>query len=79
MALSFALTDMVLHVGLGFGLNEIYIMSAHWIYVIPLAMAYLFTSLRARSLRLLRTLVVLLTLYLYVYNVWGIVSFLTEI
>jgi len=79
MALSFALTDMVLHVGLGFGLNEIYIMSAHWIYVIPLAMAYLFTSLRARSLRLLRTLVVLLTLYLYIYNVWGIVSFLTEI
>ena len=79
MALSFALTDMVLHVGLGFGLNEIYIMSAHWIYVIPLAMAYLFTSLSTPPLRLLRTLVVLLTLYLYIYNVWGIVSFLTEI
>ena len=79
MALSFALTDMVLHVGLGFGLNEIYIMSAHWIYVIPLAMAYLFASLPTPPLRLLRTLVVLLTLYLYIYNVWGIVSFLTEI
>lgn len=79
MALSFALTDMVLHVGLGFGLNEIYIMSAHWIYVIPLAIAYLFTSLPTPPLRLLRTLVVLLTLYLYIYNVWGIVSFLTEI
>lgn len=40
-ALSFFLMDMVLHMGLGFGINEIYIMSAHYLYIIPIAMAYL--------------------------------------
>lgn len=38
-ALSFMLMDMAVHMGLGFGINEIYIMSAHYLFVIPIAIA----------------------------------------
>ena len=50
IALACAAFDMLLHLGLGFGLNEVYIMSAHWIFVLPLAMTFLFKIL-APSLR----------------------------
>ena len=67
--------DALMHIGLGFAINEIYIMSAHWIYVFPIAIAYL---LKAKSQQLiansLRTLVALLTIYLLIYNVGLIVE-----
>lgn len=39
-AFSFFAMDMFLHVGLGFGINEIYIMSAHYMFAIPIAIAF---------------------------------------
>ena len=41
MALAGMALDFFLHVGLGFGLNEVYIMTAHWAFVIPIATGYL--------------------------------------
>jgi len=70
IALACAAFDMLLHLGLGFGLNEVYIMSAHWIFVLPLAMTFLFKilapSLRGRGG--VGLLLLLLTLYLYIWN-----------
>ena len=40
-AMSFLLMDVTLHMGLGFGINEVQIMSAHYLFVLPIAMAYL--------------------------------------
>ena len=74
VALSWWAMDMALHVGIGFGLNEIYIMTAQWIYVIPLAMAFLFTS--SRWLGLKRGVVAVLTLYLYIYNGYFIIDYM---
>lgn len=72
MALSFLGFDMLIHVVLGFGLNEVYIMSAHWLFVVTIAVAYLLRSAahaakewRRLSLRLL---IGILTLYLLIYN-----------
>lgn len=70
IALTCAAFDMLLHLGLGFGLNEVYIMSAHWIFVLPLAMTFLFKNL-APSLRVrggVGLLLLLLSLYLYIWN-----------
>lgn len=61
--------DLFIHVVLGFGLNEVYIMGAHWLFVIPISMAYMFKSLSGRKLLALRLLTGLLALYLLVYNV----------
>lgn len=68
LALSFMGFDMVIHFILGFGLNEAYIMSAHWLFVIPIAVAYLFRSLHDRSLVTLRVFTLLLAVYLLIYN-----------
>lgn len=68
LTLSFFAIDMALHMGLGFGINEIYIMSPHYLYVMPIAMAYLLRS-KTKILRLAaRGTVLLLALYLWVHN-----------
>ena len=74
VALSWWAMDMALHVGIGFGLNEIYIMTAQWIYVLPLAMAFLFSNNRWMGLK--RGLVAALTLYLYIYNGYFIIDYM---
>jgi hypothetical protein len=69
IALACAAFDMLLHLGLGFGLNEVYIMSAHWIFVLPLAMTYLFKAMEKQGILLPCSLVTLmLCLYLYIWN-----------
>lgn len=68
LTLSFMAVDMALHMGLGFGINEIYIMSPHYLYALPIAMAYLLKA-KTRMLRLaVRTLVLLLAVYLWMHN-----------
>ena len=61
--------DLFIHVILGFGLNEVYIMGAHWLFVIPIAMAYLFKAVDGKRLLALRVFTGALALYLLVYNV----------
>ena len=69
IALACAAFDMLLHLGLGFGLNEVYIMSAHWIFILPLAMTYLFKAMEKQGILLPCSLVtLLLSLYLYIWN-----------
>ena len=68
--------DMFIHEVLGFGLNEVYIMGAHWLFVMPIAMAYLFKGVSGRKLIALRATVGVLALYLLVYNVALIVQYL---
>lgn len=68
LALSWMGFDMLIHVVLGFGLNEVYIMSPHWLFVLPIAMACLQRSLSARCLLASRVLLVALSCYLLVTN-----------
>ena len=78
LVLSFFGMNMALHMGLGFGINEVYIMSAHWIYAVPLGMAYLVRSLyhkRPRIYGLLCAFLIVLTCYLLSYNVTLLISY----
>lgn len=74
LALSFFGFDLVIHFVLGFGLNEVYIMSPHWLFVLTIAMAYL---LLHNPQRWLRGIVAVTTLYLIIYNGWLYISYLT--
>ena len=76
MALVFAAMDWALHAGLGFGLNEVYIMTAHWAYVLPLSLAALFVVATGRKLTLLRIGIGSLTLWLYAWNLFSMVDYL---
>lgn len=79
LAMSFFALDMTLHVVFGFGLNEVFIMSAHWLYVVPIAIAFLVRCLakKERALYALRALLLLLTLWLWGYNTTLLIQFLT--
>ena len=76
MALAFAAMDWGLHVGLGFGLNEVYIMTAHWAYVLPLGLAALLLTATGRKRTLLRIAICSLTLWLYAWNLYSMVDYL---
>ncbi len=69
MALGGFAFDMFLHMGLGFGINEVYIMGAHWLFVMPIAMAFVVKQAENGRFRTwLRVLLVVLTLWLWAYN-----------
>lgn len=60
--------DAFIHLVLGFGLNEVYIMTAHWVFVIPIAVAFLMRRLAGRWLMAVRATTLLLTIVFYVTN-----------
>jgi hypothetical protein len=66
MVFSMFLFDMLLHVGLNFASADVYIMTAHWAYVIPIAIAYLMKKWQGA----LRVLSLLLTLSLTIFLLW---------
>lgn len=69
LALSFFGFDLVIHFVLGFGLNEVYIMSPHWLFIITITIGYLVKRLdMTRYHAPLRILLILLTLYLLAWN-----------
>ena len=66
--------DMLIHLGFGFGLNEVYIMTAHWAFIMPIAAGYL---LRHTSMVLPRFLVAALAVWMWAYNATILVDYLT--
>ena len=76
IALSWMGFDMIIHVALGFGLNEVYIMSPHWLFVLPLAMGYALLRLRGRWLLSARVALLLVSTFLLGYNVSLYVQYL---
>ena len=65
--------DMFIHLVLGFGINEVFIMAPHWLFVLPIATAFLLRSIRTRWLRIP---VLLMTIYLLIYNGYLLTTFL---
>ena len=73
MVLSWFAFDMIMHMGFGFGLNEVYIMTAHWAFIIPIAAGYI---LRRKNSMAARVLVAALTLWLWAYNAMIVIDYL---
>lgn len=65
--------DMLMHMGFGFGLNEVYIMTAHWAFIIPIAAGYI---LRRSNSMAPRLLVAALAVWLWAYNAAIIIGYL---
>lgn len=70
MVMSMFLFDMLLHVGLNFASADVYIMTAHWAFVIPVAVAYLIkqTASVPELNKAIVCSVLFLTLYMWVHN-----------
>lgn len=65
--------DMLMHMGFGFGLNEVYIMTAHWAFIIPIAAGYI---LRRSNSMAPRALVAALAVWLWAYNAAIVIGYL---
>lgn len=65
--------DMLMHMGFGFGLNEVYIMTAHWAFIISIAAGYI---LRRSNSMAPRVLVAALAVWLWAYNAAIVIGYL---
>ena len=69
LVMSYFGLDMLLHIGLGFGLNEVYIMTGHWIYALPITIGFLLKETRHQRYSLcLKSLLLTIGLFLLIYN-----------
>lgn len=81
MCLLGILPDVLMHLVLGFAINEVYIMAAHWVYIFPIAIGYLFKSLHTPHSTLhisKRLIVAALTVYLLIHNVGLMVDWMQQ-
>ena len=60
--------DLFLHLGLGFGINEVYIMGAHWMFVIPFAIGFTLCHAPSRLAKVTRWTTLALSIYFWAYN-----------
>lgn len=68
MLLTWFACDITLHLILGFGITEVYIMASGWAFIIPIAYGYLMKGLSHRHRQILRGLLLVITIFLWVYN-----------
>lgn len=76
MALSWMAFDMIIHLLFGFGINEIYIMTAHWAFVVPLAIAFAIRAAKDRMRLVITGICALTAVYLFLYNGYYLYQFL---
>jgi len=76
MTMTMFLFDMLLHVGLNFASADVYIMTAHWAFVIPIAVGYLIKKASAKPIinTIVLATVLFITLFLIVHNMQIIVK-----
>lgn len=74
LCLSCFAMDMMVHLVLGFGINEVFIMAPHFLFFLPIATSYLLRETRRHPCP--RLAVTALTAYLFTYNGLLLVLFL---
>lgn len=74
MCLSCMAFDAFLHLVLGFGLNEVYIMAAHWMFIIPFTMGYAFRNAKPKLANTMKVLTLFLAIYFWAYNATLIIT-----
>ena len=68
MLLAWFACDLTLHLILGFAVTEVYIMTSGWAFIIPISYGYLLKRLSMKWLKLMRMALIMLTIYLWIYN-----------
>ena len=76
MLLAWFACDLTLHLILGFAVTEVYIMTSGWVFIIPISYGYLLKRLSMKWLKLMRVALIMLTVYLWIYNAGQTVYYL---
>lgn len=75
---SWVACDAFIHLVMGFGLNEVYIMAAHWAFIIPICIGYIIRNCKEKYLPYLRGGLAIITIFLFFYNSTLIFQYLTR-
>lgn len=76
MLLAWFACDLTLHLILGFAVTEVYIMTSGWAFIIPISYGYLLKRLSMKWLKFMRVALIMLTIYLWIYNAGQTVYYL---
>ena len=76
MLLAWFACDLTLHLILGFAVTEVYILTSGWAFIIPISYGYLLKRLSMKWLKLMRVALIMLTIYLWIYNAGQTVYYL---
>ena len=68
MLLAWFACDLTLHLILGFAVTEVNIMTSGWAFIIPISYGYLLRQLSMKWLKVMRVTLIMLTIYLWIYN-----------
>ena len=68
MLLAWFACDLTLHLILGFAVTEVYIMTSGWAFIIPISYGYLLRQLSMKWRKVMRVALIMLTIYLWIYN-----------
>ena len=75
---SWVACDAFIHLVMGFGLNEVYIMAAHWAFIIPIAIGYILKYGKEKYNSYLRSALWIVSIFLFFYNSTLIFDYLTR-
>ena len=76
MLLAWFACDLTLHLILGFAVTEVYIMTSGWAFIIPISYGYLLRQLSMKWRKVMRVTLIMLTIYLWIYNAGQTVYYL---
>lgn len=76
LVLSWYALDALLTLGLGFAINEVYILTSGWAFIIPIGLGYALLRLQGRWRQALRGLTAVLATFLWAWNLTLIVGYL---
>lgn len=68
LTLSWWALDFTLNILLGFGINEVYIMTSGWAFIIPIGLGYLLKSISGKRLTATKAIVLFTALFLWTWN-----------
>lgn len=77
LLLSILAFNLLLHIVVGFGINEVHIMAAHWTFVLTLSMGYLFTQERQILSISSGIFLFAIVVYLWAYHGYQLVHYLS--
>lgn len=78
LAMSFLGFDLLIHIVLGFAINEVYIMAAHWLFTLTIAVSYLFRRTQDTRMHIpLRLTVGTIAAFLMIWNWTLLIEFMS--
>lgn len=79
MLVSWLALDIILFIVLGFAIDEVYIMTSGWAFIIPIGAAYLLKRLRGKAYQVGSLLTACFAVYLFIYNASLLIGHLVDL